>query len=77
MWKRRALEVTGELFVGDGLVSLAKPEGHMRLWQGTIPNGAWHTMVGWFIRHRRITQLVGVLELAFGIWLCGRAVGGD
>ncbi len=74
MWKNRLLEVAGELFVGDGLVSMVAPEGHMRLWRDAIPSQAWRRMVDWLALQRGATRGIGVV-LAIGVWLCRRAIG--
>ncbi len=73
MWKRRALELIGQLSVGDGLTSLLVPQAHMRLWQDAFPSRSWRQMVRWFTDRPAVTRAVGLFSLAIGVWLCIKA----
>jgi hypothetical protein len=69
MWKRRALELIGQLFVGDGLTSLLVPKAHMRLWQDVFPSRSWRHMVEWFADRPGVTRILGLFSLVTGVWL--------
>lgn len=75
MWKRRGLEITGELLIGDGIVSLLLPTGHMRLWRDVSGARWWRASVDWFADHPQVTRIVGGAELAAGVWLNFHASG--
>lgn len=73
MWRRRILEVTGDLTAGDGLATVLRPQDHMRLWQTALPWRWWRDFVQWFIARPALTRLLGLLQLVIGAWLIVRA----
>lgn len=73
MWKRRALELIGQLLVGDGLTSLLVPAAHMRLWRDALPFPAWYRMAQWFADRPGVTRLFGSFSLTIGVWLIIKA----
>lgn len=73
MWQRRALEVTGELFIADGLVSIVAPAAHMRLWRDAIPVRLWRSAVQWLADVPGVTRVIGGGQIVLGAWLCRRA----
>ncbi len=73
MWKRRTLEIVGQLCIGDGLTALLMPRGHMRLWQSAIPAQSWHQLAQWFAERPVAARLQGLFSLTVGIWMVMQA----
>ena len=73
MWQRRALEVLGELFAGDGVATLFAPRAHMQLWRDVFPWRMWNDLVRWLTAHPKATYALGLLELGIGVWLIHQA----
>lgn len=69
MWRRRILEITGDLIAGDGLATVLAPRAHMRLWQTALPWRGWQRAVAWFAAHPNVSRLVGVSQIVAGGWL--------
>ena len=73
MWKRRALEIVGQLFIGDGLTALVVPRGHMRLWQGAVPARSWRQLAQWFAERPGAARAQGLFSLVVGVWIVTKA----
>jgi len=75
MWKRRALEVTGDLLAGDGLATVLSPEGHMRLWLHALPRPWWRGLVQACIDRPTATRALGLAQIVAGAWMMRKAQG--
>jgi hypothetical protein len=73
MWKRRTLEIVGQLFIGDGLTALLVPRGHMRLWQDAIPARSWRHLAQWFAERPGAARAQGLFSLTIGVWIVAKA----
>ena len=70
MMAERLKEFIGITMIGDGLLGVIDPQGHIGLWRsGPEP---WQKMMDGFISHPQATQLFGAVELALGVWLAKR-----
>lgn len=69
MWWRRMLEITGDLFIGDGVASVLVPQKHMQLWQTVLPWRGWQRFVAWFEARPGVTWLVGSAQIVIGGWM--------
>ena len=67
MYRRRFAEFAGMLMIGDGLLTVLKPDRHNRLWKGG-PD-AWQDAVRLYLRHPEAARWAGVAELALGVLL--------
>ena len=67
---RRLLELVGLMMVGDAMLALIQPRGHVALWyQGPRP---WRRMMAPFRSSPDLTRALGAVELAIGLWLAAR-----
>lgn len=73
MWRRRTLEVIGDLIVGDGVATVLAPQAHMRLWQTALRWRVWQRGVAWFAERPGVSRVVGGTQIVFGGWLLVRA----
>jgi hypothetical protein len=65
-------EILGLMMVGEGVIAMVHPRGHVRLWEG----GArwWQRMMGPFANHPQLTRVVGAVEAVAGFYLASRQV---
>ena len=67
---KRLKELTGMLMIGDGLLAVVAPRGHVGLWRtGPRP---FRRMVRALLAHPAATRAVGAAEAAIGYWLAER-----
>ena len=66
----RLKESVAIVLIGDGVVALADPKRHARLWQGGPE--VWQNLIKPFIDRPYLTQILAVLEIGFGMWLASR-----
>ena len=72
MVPERLIEVVGMMMIGDGVLAVAEPERHARLWlRGPDP---WRAMVEPFVRRPGLTRIAGAVAVALGYWLASRQV---
>lgn len=67
MVQKRLAELIGMLMIGDGLLTVLKPDRHTRLWKGGPE--VWQDALRVFLRHPEATRWAGVAELALGVLL--------
>jgi hypothetical protein len=70
MMARRIKEAIGIVIAGDGVIALAAPGPHSKLWQfGPEP---YQRFMQAFIDRPQMTRLSAVGQVAFGLWLASR-----
>lgn len=70
MMPRRLKELTAMAMIGEGVLALLYPEGHVRLWDFDAP--VYHEVVEAFAQRPSLTRLVGALEAGAGLWWAAR-----
>lgn len=70
LWVQRAKESVGMMMIGDGLLAIINPRGHICLWERGP--AIWERMMAPFSRHPSGVRLLGGLELAAGVLLSVR-----
>ena len=65
--RKRLLETLAMLTIGDGVLGIVNPEGHVRLWK--IGPSSFQKILEPFLEHQNMTRLAGAFEVGFGIWL--------
>ena len=73
MARRRIYEIIGTLIVGDGFAFIFAPRRHMLIWVEALEWPVWQKLVQWFADHRAAGRVAGVIEIALGAWMVGRA----
>ena len=67
---RRMKEMMAAGMIGDGVMALADPHRHTRLWaEGP---GPWRKAMKPFVRRPGLTRTLGALEIGAGLWLASR-----
>jgi hypothetical protein len=57
---------TAMVLIGDGLLAIVRPERDAKAWRlGPEP---WRSMMGFLAEHPQLTRLVGVTQVAVGLW---------
>ena len=70
MTGNRLRELLAILLVGDGVMALAAPSRHSRLWQ---IGPAWmRRMMQPFVDHPGMTRLTAIGQIGTGLWLASR-----
>jgi hypothetical protein len=67
---RRGLETLAMLMIGDGLLALAWPRGHVSVWRRG-PAG-WRRFLDYFAERPMLIAGVGAAEAVAGFWLARR-----
>jgi hypothetical protein len=65
MTGRRGLELVGMLMIGDGLLSLLEPDGHLVLWRGW--SNAVDRCIDAFAGRPTLTRLLAGIEIMAGV----------
>ncbi|MGH3086494.1 MAG: hypothetical protein ACRDSJ_04155 [Rubrobacteraceae bacterium] len=68
MWKKRLLETFAIITIGDGVIEALAPREHSLLWQVGPGKG----VARFFAGNPKYMRLLGVSQIAFGIWLAMR-----
>ncbi len=70
MLNERIKEIAAIVMIGDGVLGVVSPRRHLKLWyRGPA---AWQKLVSGCLRHTGLIRLMGVAEVAAGIWLAQR-----
>ncbi len=69
-WSRRLLETFAIVTIGDGAIEVLAPREHSLLWV-VGPEGA-RKVASHFAENPNQMRLLGVAQVAFGIWLALR-----
>ena len=69
-WARRAKETFAILTIGDAVIELVSPKEHSQLWEASPEWG--RRAARFFARNPNLMRLIGVGQLAFGLWLALR-----
>lgn len=57
---------TAMVLIGDGLLALVRPRRDAKAWKlGPEP---WRSLMGFFANKPELTRVVGVAQVAVGIW---------
>ncbi len=67
LWLARGNEVLAMCLIGDGVLTAIDPRRHLHLWQRGPE--AWEQVVEPFAERPALTRLLGVAEVALGVWL--------
>ena len=70
MWSRRLTETFAIITIGDGAMELLAPKEHSLLWE-TGPESA-RKVARFFADNPNYMRLLGVIQIAFGVWLALR-----
>jgi hypothetical protein len=70
MWSRRIKETLAVVTIGDGAIELLAPREHSLLWE-VGPESA-REIARFFAGNPSYMRLLGVAQIAFGIWLALR-----
>lgn len=68
MWKRRLWETFAIITIGDGVIEVLAPREHSLLWQV----GPGKRFARFFAENPNYMRLLGLSQIAFGIWLALR-----
>jgi hypothetical protein len=70
MVAERVKECVALMMIGEGVLAMARPRGHARLWE----NGPrwWRQMIEPFARNPNLTRAAGAVEALAGFWLASR-----
>ncbi len=66
----RLLEVLGIMMIGEGVLAVANPRGHIGLWRSG-PRW-WEAMAEPFAERPGLVRCLGATEAALGFWLATR-----
>lgn len=66
----RLKESVAIVLIGDGVVALADPKRHARLWHSGPE--VWQNLIKPFIDRPYLTQILAILQIGFGMWLASR-----
>ena len=67
---RRIKETGALMMIGDGVLALAEPRGHVKLWlEGPKP---WRRTMKAFLKRPAMTRAFGLVEIGLGLWLASR-----
>ena len=69
-WARRMKETLAILTIGDGAIELVSPREHSLLWE-VGPEDA-RKVVRFFAENPNYMRLIGVAQIAFGLWFALR-----
>jgi hypothetical protein len=69
-WARRMKETFAILTVGDGAIELISPREHSLLWE--MGPEATRKAARFFAENPNYMRLLGVAQIAFGLWLALR-----
>jgi hypothetical protein len=70
MWARRVKETFAILTIGDGMIELISPREHSLLWE--FGPDSFRNVARFFADNPNLMRLLGVLQVAFGLWLALR-----
>ena len=70
MWARRLKETFAIVTIGDGIVELLAPTEHSLLWDAG-PEGV-RKAARFFADNPNYMRLLGLAQIAFGVWLALR-----
>lgn len=70
---RRSFETVAMLMIGDGLLAMIWPRGHVSIWRNGPP--AWRRMFDVFAERPALTAAVGAAETVVGLWLARSQAG--
>ena len=70
MWGRRIKETFAILTIGDGMIELLSPREHSLLWEFG-PDGV-RRVARFFANNPNLMRILGILQVAFGLWLALR-----
>lgn len=63
----RLIELAGMAMIGDGVLALVEPKGHVQIWKrGPEP---WERTMDFFLDRPGMTRALGALEIGLGYWL--------
>jgi hypothetical protein len=68
MWKRRFWETFAIVTIGDGVIEVLAPREHSLLWE----IGPGEGVARFFAEHPTYMRILGVAQIAFGVWLALR-----
>lgn len=68
MWSKRLKETFAIVTIGDGVVELLAPRQHSLLWEDAGPESA-RKIARFFAENPNYMRLLGVTQIAFGVWL--------
>ncbi|HEX2742475.1 MAG TPA: hypothetical protein VHM69_18690 [Rubrobacter sp.] len=70
MWARRIKETFAILTIGDGMIELISPREHSLLWE--FGPDSIRNVARFFADNPNLMRLLGILQVAFGLWLALR-----
>ena len=70
MWSRRMKETFAILTKGDGMIELFSPREHSLLWE--FGPDRFRNAASFFADNPNLMRLLGILQVAFGLWLAQR-----
>lgn len=70
MWARRVKETFAILTIGDGMIELIFPREHSLLWE--FGPDRIRSVARFFADNPNLMRLLGILQVAFGLWLALR-----
>ena len=68
MWSRRLKETFAVITIGDGVVELVAPREHSLLWADIGPEST-RKLARFFADNPTYMRLLGVTQIAWGLWL--------
>ncbi|CAN5536039.1 MAG: hypothetical protein M3494_01125 [Actinomycetota bacterium] len=68
MWKRRFWETFAIITIGDGVIEVLAPREHSLLWRVGPGKG----VARFFAENPNYMRLLGLSQIAFGVWLATR-----
>lgn len=68
---KRTAELLALGMIGDGVLALLRPRGHVGLWREG-PR-AWEALIEPFARRPMLTRAAGIAGIAAGLWLASRS----
>jgi hypothetical protein len=68
VWSKRLKETFAIVTIGDGVVALLAPRQHSLLWGDIGPESA-RKIARFFADNPNYMRLLGVTQIAFGVWL--------
>ena len=70
VWARRLKETFAILTLGDGLIEVIFPAEHSLLWE--LGPARIRKVARFFAENPNLMRLLGLVQVAFGIWLAQR-----